>query len=78
MPKSKEPMKFEDQLRRLEAIVEQLDKKEVALEDSLKLYEEGVRLTQACQKTLEEARLRVEKLSKKSGTLLPLDGPESE
>lgn len=72
MPKSKEP-KFEDQLKRLEQIVDQLETKEVPLDDSLKLFEEGVRLARTCQKTLEDAKRKVEILVKDSGELKPFE-----
>jgi len=70
MPKSKE-LTFEDQLKRLEQIVTQLETKDVPLEDSLKLFEEGVRLARTCQKTLEGARQKVEILVKETGQLEP-------
>jgi exodeoxyribonuclease VII small subunit len=72
MPKSKEP-KFEDQLKRLELIVDQLETKEVPLDDSLKLFEEGVRLARTCQKTLESAQRQVEILMKDTGEIKPFE-----
>lgn len=72
MHKSKEP-KFEEQLKRLESIVERMESREVALEDSLALFEEGVRLARSCHQTLETARLRVEKLSPDTGALEPME-----
>ena len=53
MPKSKEP-NFEDQLKRLEQIVDQLENKEAPLEQSLALFEEGVKLARACQTTVPD------------------------
>jgi exodeoxyribonuclease VII small subunit len=73
MPKSKEP-KFEDHLKRLEQIVEDLENKEAPLEQSLTLYEEGVHLARACQKTLEQAKKKVEVLVKETGELKPFEG----
>lgn len=52
--------KFEDALARLEAIVEQLEKGDLPLEESLKIFEEGVRLSKNCLKMLEEAERKVE------------------
>ena len=72
MPKSKEPT-FEDNLKRLEAIVGQLESKEAALDQSLALFEEGVRLARACQQKLEAAKKRIEILNKETGELKPLD-----
>lgn len=75
MPKLKE-LKFEDQLKRLEQIVDQLETKDVPLDDSLQLFEEGVKLARTCQKTLEEARQKVEVLAKEAGTLEPFSVDE--
>ena len=73
MPKSKEP-KFEDNLKRLEAIVDQLENKEAPLDKSLALFEEGVRLARACQQTLEQAKKKVDVLIKETGELKPFEG----
>jgi len=55
---------FEDSLKKLEVIVEQLEKGDLALEDSLKLFEEGVGLSAACKKELDEAEGKVQVLIK--------------
>ena len=55
---------FEEQLKKLESIVEQLEKGDLALEESLKLFEEGVGLSAACKKDLEAAEGKVEMLVK--------------
>jgi len=52
--------KFEDALARLETIVGQLEKGDLPLEDSLKIFEEGVRLSKNCLKLLEEAERKVQ------------------
>jgi len=72
MPKSKEP-KFEDHLKRLEQIVDLLETKEAPLDQSLALFEEGVKLARACQTTLEQAKKKVEILVKETGELQPHD-----
>ena len=54
---------FEESLARLEEIVARLDDETLPLEEAVKLYGEGVKLSAACQKTLEEAKLRLETLS---------------
>jgi exodeoxyribonuclease VII small subunit len=61
--------KFEDCLQRLEKIVEQLERGDIALEQSLKLFEEGMTLSNACRKELEEAEGKVEILLKQNGKL---------
>ena len=55
-------LKFEDQLKRLEDIVGKMESGDLTLDESLKLYEEGVKLSQGCTKRLEEAQKRIEVL----------------
>ena len=55
---------FEESLKKLEVIVDQLEKGDLALEDSLKLFEEGVGLSAACKKELDEAEGKVQILIK--------------
>jgi exodeoxyribonuclease VII small subunit len=59
--------KFEECLERLEKIVQELEKGEVPLEKSLTLFEEGMHLSSACRKELEQAEGKVEILLKKNG-----------
>lgn len=54
---------FEDALVRLETIVQQLEDDSVSLEESIKLYEEGIELSKLCTETLEEAELRIKKVA---------------
>ncbi len=61
--------KFEECLQRLETIVQELEKGEVPLEKSLTLFEEGMNLSSACRKELEQAEGKVEILLKKNGKL---------
>lgn len=55
---------FEQSLRRLEEIVRQLEQGDVPLEESLKMYEEGIALSKACVEKLTQAELKVKKLGK--------------
>lgn len=57
-------MKFEESLRRLEEIVDQLEGGDLSLDDSLKLFEEGMALSKACAEKLNRAEERVQKLIK--------------
>jgi len=57
--------KFQDLLKRLEKIVEELESGKLPLEDSLKRYEEGVKLSVACAKLLETAQKKIEVLTKR-------------
>jgi exodeoxyribonuclease VII small subunit len=56
--------KFEAALARLEEIVQELEKGDIPLEKSLKLFEEGVKLSRVCNKRLQEAERKVEILMK--------------
>lgn len=60
MPKER----FEDALDKLEKIVSRLEEGDISLEESLKLFEEGIKLSRFCGQKLEEAEKRVEILLK--------------
>jgi exodeoxyribonuclease VII small subunit len=55
-------VKFEQAMARLEAIVHELEKGDLSLDESLKIFEEGIRLSKNCLKVLEEAERKVEVL----------------
>ena len=57
-----ESLSFEDALRALETIVRQLESGDVPLEDSITLYEKGEKLRQHCQKRLDAAQARIERI----------------
>lgn len=57
--KKYENMKFEQALQALEEIVEQLERGDTSLEESLKCYQEGVILANICTKQLEKAEQQV-------------------
>jgi exodeoxyribonuclease VII small subunit len=63
-PADPQPLSFEAALQRLETIVQRLEKGELPLEESLVLYEEGVRLARLCHGKLEEAEGKIELLLK--------------
>ena len=66
MPKER----FEDALNKLEKIVSQLEEGDISLEESLKLFEEGIRLSRICNQKLDEVEKRVEILIKgEDGTI---------
>jgi exodeoxyribonuclease VII small subunit len=63
---------FEESLKKLETIVGQLEKGDLSLEESLKLFEEGVGLSTACKTELDAAEGKVEMLVKqRDGSLKP-------
>ena len=55
---------FEESLKKLESIVDQLERGDLPLEESIKLFEEGVNLSNACKKELETAEGKVQLLLK--------------
>jgi exodeoxyribonuclease VII small subunit len=55
-------MNFENKLKRLEEIVESMESGDLALENSLKLFEEGVKLTKECHSELNQAEQKVKTL----------------
>ncbi len=57
-----EEKKFEDAMRELEDIVKRLESGNLSLEESLKIFEEGIALSRYCFKKLEEAEKRVSTL----------------
>ena len=56
--------KFEESMKRLEEIVKNLESGELSLEDSLKIFEEGMTLVSTCSKKLDEAERKVTLLVK--------------
>jgi exodeoxyribonuclease VII small subunit len=56
--------KFEDSLKQLETIVTQLEKGDLLLEDSIKLFEEGIHLSAICKEELDAAEGKVQVLLK--------------
>ena len=53
---------FEQNIARLEQIVRAMERGDVALEESLKLFQEGTELVRSCNKLLDEAQLQVKKI----------------
>jgi exodeoxyribonuclease VII small subunit len=54
--------KFEEQLTALESVVERLEQGELSLEESVRLFEEGMKLSDACKKELEAAEGKIQML----------------
>lgn len=53
-------LKFEDAMARLETIVTELEKGDLPLDESLKIFEEGIKLSKTCLKMLDDAERKVE------------------
>tara|TARA_Y100001935_G_scaffold220992_1_gene194990 strand:+ start:214 stop:438 length:225 start_codon:yes stop_codon:yes gene_type:complete len=57
---------FENALKRLEEISELLESEDTPLEDSIKLFEEGIDLKEFCEEKLKSAKLKIDKIVKKN------------
>lgn len=64
-----EKQSFESSLDELEKVVKQLEAGDLPLEQSLKLFEQGMALSESCRKQLEDAETRVEALVKRNGKI---------
>lgn len=78
---TRDKQSFEDDLKRLQKIVEELAGGKLNLGDALKKYEEGVKLAQSCSQVLNDAQRKVELLMKKDAKFslekfedVPLEG----
>lgn len=72
MAKSKK-LDLESSLQSLEELVERMEGGGLSIEDSLKEFEQGIKLIQSCQKSLTEAEQKVEILLKKSASAKPVE-----
>ncbi|MFL6417440.1 MAG: exodeoxyribonuclease VII small subunit [Bryobacteraceae bacterium] len=73
MPEEKErSLSFEASLEELERIVKELEKGDLPLEQSLTLFESGMKLSEECKRQLEEAETRVEILVRKGTEIVPV------
>ena len=63
----KEKQAFEEDIKKLEKIVDELSNGKLTLAESLKKYEEGIKLAQDCSEVLNDAQRKVEILMKKEG-----------
>jgi exodeoxyribonuclease VII small subunit len=66
---------LEEALERLEQITRSLEGGEIELEESLGLYEEGVRLIRLAEETIRSAEMRIERLNA-DGSVTPIRAPE--
>jgi len=64
---------FETSLEKLEKLVEQMEDGDLTLEDSLKTFEEGIRLTRECQQALAAAEHKVKLLIEENGQVTASD-----
>ena len=75
--KGKEPT-FEEALKKLENVVAKLESGEIMLEESIRLFEEGMKLSSLCQKRLDDADRKIEMLLRKPGGILSVTEDETD
>jgi exodeoxyribonuclease VII small subunit len=73
MAKSKNPVDFEQALDQLENLVEAMEGGDLSLEDSLKAFEQGIKLSRECQTALSTAEQKVQLLLEENGQLKAVD-----
>ena len=73
MTKKKTKSNFEQDLSRLEEISRLLEEDNVELEGAISLFEEGVKLSKSCLKTLKEAELKITELKNELGKILHVE-----
>ena len=72
MSKEKKAVDFEQQLASLEGLVESLESGELSLEESLKSFEQGIKVARDCQAALKAAEQKVEVLTRQGDELVSL------
>ena len=72
MSKEKKAVDFEQQLASLEGLVESLESGELSLEESLKSFEQGIKVARDCQAALKAAEQKVEVLTRQDDELVSL------
>lgn len=72
-PNTKKQFNFDLSLKQLEKIVEKMEEDDLPLEESIKLFEEGMKLSQACQIALKEAEGKIKKLSHQGDALVDFE-----
>ncbi|WP_446808340.1 exodeoxyribonuclease VII small subunit [Methylomonas sp. 2BW1-5-20] len=67
MSRRKSASQFEEAMEELEKLVEQMERGDISLEESLKSFERGIRLTRTCQQALQDAEQKIQILIEKNG-----------
>ena len=73
MKTEKKDLTFEESLRKLENIVDQLDSGEIDLEKSVELYEKGMQLKKICEEKLKKVELQIKKIKLENNKILKED-----
>ena len=64
---------FESNLQKLESIVDKLESGEIGLEESVKLYEEGMKIKKICDKKLQDIEMQIKKIKIEDNKLVYLN-----
>ena len=78
MSKQEHNKDFETSLKKLEKIVSDLENGELPLEESIKTFEEGVKLTKHCQNLLSKAEIKIQKLVESKDGSIDLEAFDDE
>ena len=78
MSKQENNKAFETSLKKLEKIVSDLENGELPLEESIKTFEEGVKLTKHCQNLLSKAEIKIQKLVESKDGSIDLEAFDDE
>ena len=78
MSKHENNKDFETSLKKLEKIVSDLESGELPLEESIKTFEEGVKLTKHCQNLLSKAEIKIQKLVESKDGSIDLEAFDDE
>ena len=78
MSKQEDNKDFETSLKKLEKIVSDLENGELPLEESIKTFEEGVKLTKHCQNLLSKAEIKIQKLVESKDGSIDLEAFDDE
>ena len=73
MAKKDKQIQFEEAFKRLEDIVNKMESGDLSLEESMTLFEEGIKLTETCKSRLEAAKQKIQLLTKDSDGNLALE-----
>ena len=68
---SKKPPSFEEALKELETLADQIERGEIGLAESVAKYEQGMKLVEYCRRILTEAEQRIQKLQAPAEPLTP-------
>jgi len=77
MTKKKTKISFEENLSRLEEISTMLESEELGLDESISLFEEGIKLSKSCMTELKNAELKITKLKSELSEVIPEEDEEN-